>query len=341
MDGRSEPPVSRTHPAVFVDLPNWIGDVVMSLPAVARLGDRWRPGEMVLGCRPPVARLLGLVFPGSNVIATDRRTSLLATARRLTVGHGRFHTAVTLRHATRAKLLVRLVARRTLGSAGGGGGILLTQAFPVDRDRHQVHDADPVLRALDLPPADPAWRPPLPSVLATEGKAALERAGVTGKIAGLVPGAAWGDSKRWPVESFGRLARLIGEIGLTPVVFIGPGEEWLAAEISEAAGRRVANVGPDLDVAGLFGALAGARVVISNDSGPMHLAALAGVPIVALFGPTDPRRTAPLVEPRRVLCRAMDCSPCFKARCPLGHQRCLKEITPEAVAAEAQRLAGM
>ncbi len=340
LNGRSESPAIREG-TLLVDLPNWIGDVVMSLPAVAVLVAQWR-GQVVLACRPPVARLLEQLFPGAGVIATDRRTSLFESARRLTAGRGRFAVGLTFRHSTRAKLLMRLVCQRAFGSVGGGARLLLTQAFPVDRERHQVHDADPMLLALGFPPADPSWRPHLPPALLEEGQAALERAGAgTGKIAGLAPGAAWGSSKRWPLESFGRLAQLAREAGLTPVVFIGPGEEALAATISSVAGQPVATVGPDLDVAGLLGALAASSVMISNDSGPMHLAALAGVPVVALFGPTDPRRTAPLITTRRVLDLELDCSPCFKPKCPLGHQRCLAEITPGMVVAEAWPLAGV
>ncbi len=338
MGGNGKPMVRRSK-TLLIDLPNWIGDVVMALPAVATLVKSW-DGETVLGCRPPVARFLQMIFPDASVVAVDRRTPLLEAARRLTTGRGRFHTAITLRHATRAKLLLRLTARRTFGSTGGGGRLLLTQAFPVDRKRHQVHDADPILHALGLPPVDPSWRPRMPPALIEEGHAAFERAGMTpGRIAGLAPGAAWGPSKQWPVESFAKLARMASTAGLTPVVFIGPGEEPLATWVTSLARHPVAALGSDLDVAGLFGALAASNVVISNDSGPMHLAALAGVPVVALFGPTDPRRTAPLITPHRILDLQLACSPCFKPHCPLGHRRCLDEITPEMVASAAWPLA--
>lgn len=322
-----EPP--STASSLLVDLPNWVGDVVMALPAVARLA---AGGPVTLHCRPPVARLLGSIFPACRVVASERHASPWSTARRLMAGGGRFGQAVTLRHSTRAKLLLLLTARRRLGSRGGGGGLLLTKAVTVDRDRPQVHDADRLLDVLGLPPADPEWRPEVPADLVAEGAAALERHGVRGgRVLGLVPSAAWGPSKRWPAESFGRLARRALDTGLQPLVLGGPGEETVAKEVSRAAAERIPLVGPEMDVAGLFGALSLMTAVVSNDSGPMHLAALAGVPVVALFGPTDPRRTVPLGTGHRVLWRGLDCAPCFKPVCPLGHQDCLRGITPGEV----------
>jgi len=327
---------------LLVDLPNWVGDVVMALPATARMAAGRDPGTVTLHCRPAVAGLLEALFPGCAVVATPRRTGPVAAARRLTSGGGRFAVGVTFRHSPRAKLLLALAARRRYGSTGGGGRLLLSRAVAVDRGRHQVQDADPLLAILGLPPADPGWRPALPAELAAAGRSALARAGVAGRpVAGLAPAAAWGPSKRWPAERFGRLAVLLEEAGLAPVILAGPGEDEIAGEVAEAAGRKIPVVGPDLDVAGLFGVMAGLRVVVSNDSGPMHLAALAGAPVVGLFGPTDPRRTAPLGENHRVLSRDLDCAPCFEPVCPLGHQDCLRGIPPERVAAAALELAGV
>ena len=96
-------------------------------------------------------------------------------------------------------------------------------------------------------------------------------------------------------------------------------------------------LGADLDPLELAGLLARARVVVTNDSGPMHLAAAVGTPVVAIFGPTDPGRTAPAGAPSRVLDRYVFCSPCFLEECPFGHE-CMKEITPEEVLAALTEL---
>ncbi len=319
--------------ALLVDLPNWVGDVAMALPAVARLAAAgWE--RVTLHCRPPVARWLERLFPGAEVVATRRREAPWAAARRLLAGSPRFAVGVTLRHATRAKLLLRLAARRSVGSHTGGGALLLTDPVTVDRSRHQVHDADPMLERLGLEPADPLWRPGTPEALRAEGRAALAAAGVEPERAvGLAPAAAWGPSKRWPPARFGDLARRLAERGREPVVLVGPGEEALAAEVAAAAGRDLPVVGPGLDVAGLCGVLAHLPAVVANDSGPMHLAALAGCRLVALYGPTDPRRTAPLGDGHAVISLGLPCAPCLEPVCPLGHGDCLARIGADEVLA--------
>lgn len=331
------PPVLPAR--LLIDLPNWIGDVAMSLPAVTGLVKANAGGFTTLHCRPAVERLLGLLFPKASIAVTTRRAAPLTGARRAMSGGGRFDVGVTLRHSTRGKLLLLLAARHRLGSRGGGATLLLSEAFPISRDRHQVHDADALLTRLGAQAADPAWRLAVPDMLVDEGVAALARAGLRpGPTVGLLPGAAWGSSKQWPPELFGRLAALLVDGGVQPVVVIGPEEEKLAGAISEAAGFEVPSLGPELDVAGLFGVLSVLETAVCNDSGPMHLAALGGTPVVALFGPTNPRRTAPIGDGHRLLYLSLECSPCFRPVCPLGHQDCLRGIDPERVAAEALSL---
>jgi ADP-heptose:LPS heptosyltransferase len=102
----------------------------------------------------------------------------------------------------------------------------------------------------------------------------------------------------------------------------------LAAEV---AGAAVSIAGPDADVAGLAGVLAGLDILVTNDSGPMHLAAAVGTRVIALFGPTDPARTAPLGSGHRMLGLQLDCAPCHRPVCPLGHNACLHELQVDEV----------
>jgi heptosyltransferase II len=325
----------------LVDLPNWVGDQVMAMPVVARLVGAGRGGAVVLHCRPPMRRLLADLFPSAEVIASARRASPLAVARRLCRERGRFDVGVTLRHALRAKLLLRLVARRAFGSTGGGAPFLLSRAFPVDRTRHQIFDTDPILAELGLPGVDPAWRPALPARLRVEGERLLATARVRGGATiALAPGAAWGKSKMWPAGRFGQLAGRLRGLGLQPLVVIGPGEEELGAAVARAAAAPLPVVGSDLDVAGLAGIVAQVDVLVGNDSGAMHMAAMVGTPVVALFGPTDPVRTAPLGAGHLVLSRRLRCAPCLQPRCPLGHTDCLAGLAVDEVAQAVLRLAG-
>jgi len=154
-------------------------------------------------------------------------------------------------------------------------------------------------------------------------------------LVALAPGAV-GPSKRWPVASYGTLARRLAEQGSTIVIVGGPDEKPLAAEIAGNAGDKVRDLtGPDLRNAIL--ALAAAKAAVSNDSGLLHVAAALGTPTIGIFGPTSPWHWAPLnplaatIETTTVL----DCRPCHKPTCRLGHHRCMRDIDPEQVFAAA------
>jgi lipopolysaccharide heptosyltransferase II len=332
-----DPPRDRTRGRLLpcrllADLPNWVGDVIMALPAIHRLLQANRGGQTVLHPRPSVRRLLELMLPECEVKVSPRRASPFSTALRLCQDGGRYQVGVTMRHASRAKLLLRFAARHTLGSSGGGAALLLSRSFRVDRRRHQVHDTDAILQALGLDPVDPLYKPDLPPQLADEGAQALDEAGVLGRrLIGLAPSARWGPSKLWPAGRYGALAqRLLGE-GLQPVILIGPGESTFAEDVRQAAGSAIPAVGEEIDVAGLAGIMTHLEALACNDSGPMHLAAMVGTPVVALFGPTDPVRTRPLGVGHVVLSRKLHCSPCMEPRCPLEHHGCLRELDEQLV----------
>jgi heptosyltransferase-2 len=313
---------------LVVDLPNWVGDQVMALPAVHRLVVGNDDGETTIHARPAASRFFEALFPATIVVASPPKTSPFTMARRLVGSGGRFDVGVTLRHASRAKICLRLTARRSIGSGRDGGRFLLSERYPVDRTRHQVYDADPILQGLGLERVDPRWRPALPLALVEEGARALRRAGVEREGAiGLAPATARGPSKRWPAASFGALARRLMERGFEVAIVVGPGEEELGREVALAAGRPVPIVGCRLDVAGLAGVLALLSVLVCNDSGPMHLAGAVGTRMVALFGPTDPRRTGPLGDRCVILRRELECAPCGERICPLRHGACLNDLS--------------
>ncbi|MCW8984296.1 MAG: hypothetical protein OQK55_03060 [Thermoanaerobaculales bacterium] len=287
---------------MLVDLPNWVGDQMMAMPALNRLVESNRGGETVLHTRPSMLRFLSAVFPQTRVIASPRKASPFFSAESVRDGGPPFEIGITLRNSARGKILIRRSSRWCAGSRGEGAFLLLSACCEVDRSRHQVHDADPVLAVLGLETADPSWRPDLPAGLEAEGEAALKNVGVDGKRAiGLAPSTARGDAKRWPARRYGELAARLRARGYQPVVVIGPGEEAVADELSRAAQYECPVVGRNTDVAGLAAVAAGLRLLVGNDSGPMQLAACLGNPVVALFGPTDPGRTTPRGPGNRVV----------------------------------------
>lgn len=160
------------------------------------------------------------------------------------------------------------------------------------------------------------------------GADAPKRFGIEGDYAVFCPGAEYGPAKRWP-----RFAELSRKMSL-PVVIVGsPKDEAAAAGIAgnNLVGKTTLDEAIDL--------IAGARVVVSNDSGLMHVAAALGRPLVALFGSSSPLHTPPQGDAARVLWLQIECSPCFQRVCPLGHFRCMREIDVDKVLKEIQNLA--
>jgi ADP-heptose:LPS heptosyltransferase len=201
--------------------------------------------------------------------------------------------AVSTRHATRAKLLLRGAgAPLALASRGRGAALLGLTAFAVDRGRHQRHDLDAALRRLRLAAVDDStWQLRLaPDTVAT-ARAELAHVAGAGSVVALLPGSQAMPAKRYPVEAFAAVARKLRECSVPTVTVVGPGQEDLAAAVAREGGATVIAVAPLDEVAAMFAACA---VVVGNDSGLTHLASVVGCPTIALFGPTDPSRTGPV-----------------------------------------------
>jgi heptosyltransferase-2 len=248
------------------------------------------------------------------------------------------HEAIVLPNSFRSAWLVsRAGIRYRWGYRGNLRSPLLSAPVPRPKGkRRQIEDYQELLVALDVTlPSD--WIPRLepPRQVQEGGIERLQRARLdpTKPIIGHFAGAEFGPSKRWPWKRFVELAQGIRKVRpeTGQVLLAGPAETWLGVRIHEESGKIHPLVGPDLDLAGLAGVLSQLDVLVTNDSGPMHLAAALGIPCVALFGPTDPDRTAPAGAAHQVLYADRWCSPCFQRRCPLLHHRCMKDLSVERV----------
>ncbi len=323
----------------LVIFPNWVGDTVMAQPAIESLVDSGREIHAftreslhpLVGLMPGIA---GILAPGTSDAESTRVIRKLG-AEEVMILPNSFRSAWW---AWRAGI------PRRWGYAGDFRRPLLRPAVRRPRSprakgahRHQLNDYDRLLEAMGLEPVG-TRRPRLePSAEHRETARRVfedHGCGAAGKrLVGLFPGGAFGPSKRWPAGRFAAVARELAVAHATHdvVVIAGPGEEEIARSISHDPGRPLPVVGPDLDLAELAAALGRLSLLITNDSGPMHLAAAVGTPCLALFGPTDPRRTAPLGPDHRVLSTSRWCSPCFRRRCPLLHHRCLRDIRVEDV----------
>ncbi|HEY0823099.1 MAG TPA: lipopolysaccharide heptosyltransferase II [Ramlibacter sp.] len=322
-----------THSLVIA--PQWIGDAVMTEPLLRRL--RARGERLTVGALPWVAPVYRAMPQVDEVIEFPFRHGGLQFKARRGLGkelQGRFDTAYVLPNSLKSALLPFLASiPRRVGYLGEARVGLLTHRLKNPKDRPPMVAFYSALSGeggieqdrprLELPVAR------VDEVLRAQG---LERGGYVV----MAPGAEYGPAKRWP--HFGGLAALLDE----PVVLLGSAKE---AEICEAiraqAPQRCRNLAGQTSLLDAFALIAGAGSVVSNDSGLMHVAAAFGAPQVALFGSSSPLHTPPLSDRAQVVWLKQDpdyqpplyCSPCFQRECPLGHLRCLNDISPERVKA--------
>jgi len=339
---------------VLVFSPNWLGDAVMALPAVADIRRHAATRRLVVAARPGLAALWHIVAGVDDVVVIPRaRGAARWRTLRLNaeaIGRAGADIAVLLPNslqtawmARRAGIPERWGYRRNLR------GWLLTRA--VRRPRGLVHQADYyrlLVAAAGISIGERAPRLGVPPAIVGEARDMLMAAGWTpgARLLGIAPGSAYGGAKRWPPERFAAVAAELARAhGLLPVL-VGSEADRAAACAIEAelgkigqAGSRPAsiNLAGRTDVPRLAGVLTLCAAFVSNDSGAMHLASAVGTPVVALFGPTDERVTAPVDARARVLTAAAWCRPCLLRECPLDH-RCMNGIDAGTVARAAGEL---
>jgi len=325
--------------AVIVRLPNWLGDTVMAVPALRAL--RAALPEARIGAAGPWASLLGGQGLADVLVAYPREWSgrLRAADAVRDLGPS---IAVLLPNSIEAALAALYWrARRRIGFATDGRRWLLSDPVPLPpRRRHQVDEYLMLVERLGATAAEREPRlsaPPQDSEERRRARAALAEAGVpsSGRRIGIHLGAAFGPSKLWPVERVVELCRLVRGRGGVPVL-LGAPEDADTAEAVIAAAPAASLVGRD-DRSLLSAVLAEIDALVCGDTGVAHLAAALGTPVVALFGPTDPRLTAPRGR-AAALSVTTPCAPCFYRVCPIDHP-CMRGIAAEDVAAQLEELA--
>ena len=150
-------------------------------------------------------------------------------------------------------------------------------------------------------------------------------------VIGFCPGAEFGDAKKWPEAHYGALAKQLIDQGYRIWIFGAPADQATGEFIVSIAGKDCINLAGQTSILEALDLLAICQTVVSNDSGLMHVAAAVGTRVVAIYGSTSPAFTPPISETAHIVSRGLDCSPCFKRTCPLGHKNCLNKLMPEQV----------
>ncbi len=347
------PPSCPPQPfRLLVRATNWLGDAVMSLPAV-RAMKHGRP-DLHLAILTPakLADFWRAVAEVDEVICIEARDSVFGVARKI---RGRFDAAVLFPNSLRSALEVFLAGiHRRVGYAGHRRRYLLNQIYspatktPAAKPKHQVHHYLALARHIgaDIEAATAAAGASVtPAATATVTAAAPASTSPTSSAApqkrkpvlGLCPGAEYGPAKRWMPERFGDVLQQTQHgLGAHWKVFGVAKDRPIAQHILEQA-----DTGEDLvgrtTLAELIDHLRSCDLLVTNDTGTMHLAAALGVPVVAIFGSTEPELTGPLGSPHRVLRKHVECSPCFLRTCPIDF-RCMHAVTVPMVLAAIDEL---
>jgi len=303
----------------------------MAQPLLARLREK-RPGLKVDMLAPewvaPVARRMPEV---DEVITTPFRHGALSLRRRWQLGRAlkerRYRQAIVLPNSWKAALVPFFADIPVRSGYVGESRYGLLNLLYRRRERAMREHYARLSEAPDTKPAAPLPQPRL-QVDAAQAAAARARFGLESGYVVLCPGAEYGPAKRWPY--FAELAARLKQ----PVVLLGSQNDVSAAE--GIGGRNLVGR-TTLDEA--IDIIAGAELVVSNDSGLMHVAAALGRPLVALFGSSSPEKTPPQRGRSRVLWLKPECSPCYARECPLGHFRCMRELSVDMVLAAAGELA--
>lgn len=325
---------------IVVRATNWLGDAVMSIPALRALRSSFPEARIAILGRSWAADLYAGEPFCDEFLEYRGRISAAALLRA-----GRFDLAVLLPNSFDSALAPWLarIPRRT-GYARDGRSPLLTDAIACPRAgeipaHERFYYLELLRRAgwLAALPADPEVRLARADELRARGQERFALRGWREPVTGVSPGAAYGGAKRWLPERFAEAARRVARGG--PVAVFGSREERALCEAVARAAGAAYNFAGETRLGEFLELAAACQVMLTNDSGAMHAATAVGTPSVTVFGPTDERATGPAGARALVVREPVECSPCGRRECPIDH-RCMTRVTAERVAAAARELIG-
>jgi len=331
---------------ILIRSTNWIGDAIMTTPAVRTIRRNYPDADITLLALPWVADVFAACPHIDHLFIYDKKGRHQGLKGKLRLAADlrahRFDMTILLQNAFEAALittLARIPARA--GYTTDGRGLLLTHGVRKHPDigkKHQVHYYQEMLEGLGMQPGPDPLELFLEPDAVQEADKLLQQAmqGRAVSVIGLNPGAAYGPAKRWPAAKYGSLAaKLAAATDGLILVFGTEADQQAAAEISAAAGGRVLDLTGKTSLDLALACIDRCHVFVTNDSGLMHVAAALNTPLVAIFGSTDHIATGPYSEQATIIRNHLDCSPCMKTHCPKEHFQCMEQITVAEVAEAA------
>lgn len=336
---------------VVVRLPNWVGDVVMAVPALRKLRRVLPDAQLTVVSRSGGAGILTGADFVDDVLISDRAglTSVWEQVRQWR--RRKFDLAIIFRNAFEAaaiSFLSRVPAR--IGYRTDRRGALLTHSLLLPEWRDERHESFYYLNIIAelerllygtslIEKTEPRF-----DVRVSEDRKQkafdllLEQGGrMNAPLALLCPGSINSRAKRWPAERYAALADRLVESGANVALIGSPGELDVTQEVCKHAQRQLLVLTGKTTVAEAAALISIAEVLITNDTGPAHIGAALDTPTLVIFGPTNPLTTYPLSPNAEIIRHPPDCAPCMLRDCPIDH-RCMTAITPEEVFARANAL---
>ncbi len=345
--------MKATPSRIILRVPNWLGDSFMSTPAVIRAREIYPKAHLTVMARPAFTDFWKS-FPGVDSVFTldskGRHAGLLGFWKAVReLKKEKFDIALTLPLSfSSAFLFFAADIPARIGTASEGRSLFLTKSIPGERAR-QTHLVQEYFRLVEKGFDAPGSR--VKRALGASAKpgeaevAALirrHRLSPSGWIA-LGPGATYGPAKRWPLPYWKQVIQKLLDSRPEDLLVLGGREEadYLRPLVEDfkkgAFGKRVHLMAGETSVCGLAALLSKCKLLITNDTGPMHVAAAVGTPTVALFGSTSPAWTRPFGLGHEVLYHQTECSPCFQKTCPIGYI-CLHRIKVEEVLRSVRKI---
>lgn len=328
---------------IIVRMPNWIGDLVMATPILTDLRKAFPEAEITAMCRSPLEELLcedpeiDELFSFSKNNKFGRRSEKRNIIEKLR--RGNYDLGILLTHSlSSAWWFWQGHVKNRLGYDGRGRRLLLTQPVPMPENsdkQHLVITYKTLLEPLGIPLSSTAPRLFIKEKEVEEARLLLQQYGIPkgATLVGINPGAAYGSAKCWLPERFSAVThRLLEDQNLYVLYFGDQASASLVKEICKGMPKRVVNLSGLTSVRELVSLISLCDVLLTNDSGPMHIADALGTPVVALFGSTNELVTGPYRN-GKVIHKHVSCSPCFQRTCPIDF-RCMKQIEADEVCAE-------
>jgi heptosyltransferase-2 len=332
---------------ILVRATNWVGDAVMSVPALQALRERFPKAHITILARPWVGALYEREPFCDEVLAYDAPRGWAGFGEKLRIARElrkrRFDCAIVLQNAFEAAALMWAAGIPVrVGYERDGRGLMLTRAIPVPKageiPKHQRFFYLELLKRAEIIGGygqESSIRLAGAPQAAEAGRRRLRTLGVMGPIVGISPGAAYGGAKRWLPERFAEAAVSVArERGAAVAVFGSREEQQIAREVEHAieeAGERCFNFAGRTTLEEFIEIVAACDLYITNDSGPMHIASALRVPTLAVFGATDDQATGPTGAHSVVVREPVECSPCLLRECPIDH-RCMTRVSAARVA---------